>query len=103
MNGQTSARESGLSVEAGVNGAVYVESWGSVVVIRQYVTAGYPCKLFRPVFAELGLRSGQVSVLSRVWDDVNVRRCVEGDNPRTAQSGMVVEQVEVPSVRCLGN
>ena len=33
LNGQTSARESGLSVEAGVTGPVYVESWGSVVVM----------------------------------------------------------------------
>ena len=32
LNGQTAVRESGLSVEAGVTGPVYVESWGSVVV-----------------------------------------------------------------------
>ena len=32
LNGQTSVRESGLSVEAGVTGPVYVESWVSVVV-----------------------------------------------------------------------
>ena len=32
LNGQASVGESGLSVDAGVTGPVYVESWGSVVV-----------------------------------------------------------------------
>ena len=32
LNGQTSVRESGLSVEAGVTEPVSVKSWGSVVV-----------------------------------------------------------------------
>ena len=32
LNGQTSVRESGLSVEAVVTGPVHVESWGSAVV-----------------------------------------------------------------------
>ena len=50
-------RESGLSVETGVNRPVYVESWGSVLVKRLYVRAGSPCKLVRSVYALVECRS----------------------------------------------
>ena len=99
--GQTSARESGLSVEAGVTGPVYVELGlrSGPVSVRE---SGLSVQVGEVCLRRAGAPQRVCVVPSVVWVDAKCD-AVLWATTREPLRKKGVKRVEVPPVCCLGN